>query len=389
MDGLIGRLSVVRPAASGSRPSCCASLAARPGRAARGLDPRLPPDQRRGAVPAQASRCIQAKLVNTRGPAGRRHRARARPRLPRHRRAARRPAADARRRCARNRGELVAAGRLAACDPHASPPSACSWPPWTSASTPTPTTTRSASCSTGSARSPGATPTCPGSTGAQAAAPRSWPAGGRWPRSPPPLDAAGAQDLRRLHHDPGRAGRASAPRSSSRYIISMTRGADDVLAAAVLAREAGLVDLHAGRGPDRLRAAAGDRRTSCGAGGRAARRAARATRRTGELVRAARRRAGGHARLLRLQQGGRHHHLAVGDPPGAARGCATWPPGTACGCGSSTAAAAPSAAAAARRTTRSWPSRGARSTARSRSPSRARSSPTSTRCPRWPGRTWS
>ena len=55
--------------------------------------------------------------------------------------------------------------------------------------------------------------------------------------------------------------------------------------------------------------------------------------------------------------------------------------GTASGCGSSTAAAAPSAAAAARPTTRSWPSRGARSTARSRSPSRARSSPTSTRCP--------
>ena len=37
--------------------------------------------------------------------------------------------------------------------------------------------------------------------------------------------------------------------------------------------------------------------------------------------------------------------------------------GTASGCGSSTAAAAPSAAAAARPTTRSWPSRGARSTA--------------------------
>ena len=65
------------------------------------------------------------------------------------------------------------------------------------------------------------------------------------------------------------------------YIISMTRGVDDVLAAVVLAREAGLVDVHSGRGPDRLRAAAGDRRPSCDAGGELLDELLSLTRRTG------------------------------------------------------------------------------------------------------------
>ena len=148
------------------------------------------------------------------------------------------------------------------------------------------------------------------------------------------------------------------------YIISMSQGADDVFAA-VRARPRGRAGRPARRlRPDRLRAAAGDHRraarpptaswTTCSP-----------TRPTGGSSRCAAtsRRS---CSATPTPQGRRHHHLAVGDPPRPAAAARRRRTATAYGCGSSTAAAAPSAAAAAPRTTRSSPSRGAPSTARSR-----------------------
>ena len=116
------------------------------------------------------------------------------------------------------------------------------------------------------------------------------------------------------------------------YIVSMTHDVDDVLAVVVLAREAGLVDL----GSD-------DRPASARIGFAPLFETVAELEAAGPLLEALlsrpgvpaggggpRRRAGDHARLLRLLQGRRHRGLAVADPPGPARRCATSPAGTAC-----------------------------------------------------------
>ncbi len=137
--------------------------------------------------------------------------------------------------------------------------------------------------------------------------------------SPPPLDADGTRTyatfeaIREAHERFGEACIES-------YIVSMTRGADDLLAAVLLARQARLVDVTenlatVGFVPlletvTELRAAGEILDELLGDP---------SYRRAGA---AARRRAGSHARLLRLEQGRRHRHQPVGDPPrpaGAAR----------------------------------------------------------------------
>ena len=119
---------------------------ARP-RAAAGGRAALPAAERRGALPAEAH-LHPAEAREHAPPAGRRAAARAGPRLRGRRRAARRAAPGARlARRAPRRADRARPAR--ARDAHARRASACTWPRSTSASTPTRTTTRSASSSTG------------------------------------------------------------------------------------------------------------------------------------------------------------------------------------------------------------------------------------------------
>ena len=152
---------------------------------------------------------------------------------------------------------------------------------------------------------------------------------------PAPLDAAGTKTFS-VFSEIKEAQASYGPEVIVTYITSMTMGSDDILAAAILAREAGLLDIYGTPGDP-------ERGPFANIGFAPLLETVDELRKSAEVVDellvrphlpgdrpAARQRAGGDARLLRFQQAVRHHHQPVGDPQDRARCCATWPRGTGC-----------------------------------------------------------